>query len=153
MHNRSHLFRSLSPAVFSPLLRLSPPPSDHDYIYNLDETEGLCDLFDVPIMNLWPPRLPSDQETVGPDMLNCLHFIQASPPLAESEGGKRCRKAITIWRSLTALTGWAPAELWQQLDVPSSEETQAWTKRFTYRVSKGGKKRVVIIFLGDFYVL
>ncbi|KAK7891144.1 hypothetical protein WMY93_023107 [Mugilogobius chulae] len=38
--------------VFSPLLRLSPPPSDHDYIYNLDETEGLCDLFDVPILNL-----------------------------------------------------------------------------------------------------
>ncbi|KAF3854492.1 hypothetical protein F7725_022547 [Dissostichus mawsoni] len=29
-----------------------PPPSDHDYIYNLDETEGLCDLFDVPILNL-----------------------------------------------------------------------------------------------------
>ncbi|KAK0133060.1 Transcription factor E2F4 [Merluccius polli] len=38
--------------VFSPLLRLSPPPGDHDYIYNLDETEGLCDLFDVPILNL-----------------------------------------------------------------------------------------------------
>ncbi|TNN68243.1 Transcription factor E2F4 [Liparis tanakae] len=38
--------------MFSPLLRLSPPPSDHDYIYNLDETEGLCDLFDVPILNL-----------------------------------------------------------------------------------------------------
>lgn len=42
----------MSSEVFSPLLRLSPPPSDHDYIYNLDETEGLCDLFDVPIMNL-----------------------------------------------------------------------------------------------------
>uniref|UniRef100_A0A8C5AY36 E2F transcription factor CC-MB domain-containing protein n=1 Tax=Gadus morhua TaxID=8049 RepID=A0A8C5AY36_GADMO len=39
-------------SVFSPLLRLSPPPGDHDYIYNLDETEGLCDLFDVPILNL-----------------------------------------------------------------------------------------------------
>ncbi|CAL8260282.1 unnamed protein product [Merluccius merluccius] len=38
--------------LFSPLLRLSPPPGDHDYIYNLDETEGLCDLFDVPILNL-----------------------------------------------------------------------------------------------------
>ncbi|KAM6981259.1 transcription factor E2F4-like [Aplochiton taeniatus] len=38
--------------VFSPLLRLSPPPGDHDYIYNLDETEGLCDLFDIPILNL-----------------------------------------------------------------------------------------------------
>ncbi|XP_062276323.1 transcription factor E2F4 isoform X2 [Scomber scombrus] len=42
----------MSSEVFSPLLRLSPPPSDHDYIYNLDETEGLCDLFDVPIINL-----------------------------------------------------------------------------------------------------
>ncbi|KAL7885469.1 hypothetical protein AOLI_G00057640 [Acnodon oligacanthus] len=42
----------MSSEVFSPLLRLSPPPGDHDYIYNLDETEGLCDLFDVPIANL-----------------------------------------------------------------------------------------------------
>ncbi|XP_062328127.1 transcription factor E2F4-like isoform X1 [Osmerus eperlanus] len=38
--------------VFSPLLRLSPPPGDCDYIYNLDESEGLCDLFDIPILNL-----------------------------------------------------------------------------------------------------
>uniref|UniRef100_A0A8C7GVM5 E2F transcription factor 4 n=1 Tax=Oncorhynchus kisutch TaxID=8019 RepID=A0A8C7GVM5_ONCKI len=38
--------------VFSPLLRLSPPPGDHDYIYNLDESEGLCDLFDIPVLNL-----------------------------------------------------------------------------------------------------
>ncbi|CAB1423459.1 unnamed protein product [Pleuronectes platessa] len=42
----------MSSEVFSPLLRLSPPPSDHDYIYILDETEGLSDLFDVPILNL-----------------------------------------------------------------------------------------------------
>uniref|UniRef100_A0A3B3CP38 E2F transcription factor 4 n=1 Tax=Oryzias melastigma TaxID=30732 RepID=A0A3B3CP38_ORYME len=49
----SHTVISCTSAeVFSPLLRLSPPPSDHDYIYNLDETEGLCDLFDVPILNL-----------------------------------------------------------------------------------------------------
>uniref|UniRef100_A0A8C2FSW6 E2F transcription factor 4 n=1 Tax=Cyprinus carpio TaxID=7962 RepID=A0A8C2FSW6_CYPCA len=46
------LLLSFSFIVFSPLLRLSPPPGDHDYIYNLDETEGLCDLFDVPIANL-----------------------------------------------------------------------------------------------------
>ncbi|XP_023674867.1 transcription factor E2F4-like isoform X1 [Paramormyrops kingsleyae] len=42
----------MSSEVFSPLLRLSPPPGDHDYIYNLDESEGLCDLFDIPILNL-----------------------------------------------------------------------------------------------------
>ncbi|NXF94803.1 E2F4 factor, partial [Eubucco bourcierii] len=40
------------PTVFAPLLRLSPPPGDHDYIYNLDESEGVCDLFDVPVLNL-----------------------------------------------------------------------------------------------------
>ncbi|XP_071381277.1 transcription factor E2F4-like isoform X2 [Centroberyx affinis] len=38
--------------VFSPLLRLSPPPTEHDYIYNLDESEGLCDLFDIPVLNV-----------------------------------------------------------------------------------------------------
>ncbi|XP_068115530.1 transcription factor E2F4 isoform X2 [Hyperolius riggenbachi] len=39
----------MSSEVFAPLLRLSPPPGDHDYIYNLDDCEGVCDLFDVPI--------------------------------------------------------------------------------------------------------
>ncbi|MEE6517256.1 hypothetical protein FKM82_027348, partial [Ascaphus truei] len=39
----------MSSEVFAPLLRLSPPPGDHDYIYNLDESEGVCDLYDVPI--------------------------------------------------------------------------------------------------------
>ena len=34
-------------AVFSPLLRLSPPPSDRDYCFNLDDTEGVADLFDI----------------------------------------------------------------------------------------------------------
>uniref|UniRef100_A0A8C3SMF3 E2F transcription factor 4 n=1 Tax=Chelydra serpentina TaxID=8475 RepID=A0A8C3SMF3_CHESE len=43
---------TFSSTVFAPLLRLSPPPGDHDYIYNLDESEGVCDLFDVPILNL-----------------------------------------------------------------------------------------------------
>uniref|UniRef100_A0A673N456 Transcription factor E2F4-like n=1 Tax=Sinocyclocheilus rhinocerous TaxID=307959 RepID=A0A673N456_9TELE len=55
LHKHGHgitLLLSFSFIVFSPLLRLSPPPGDHDYIYNLDETEGLCDLFDVPIANL-----------------------------------------------------------------------------------------------------
>ncbi len=58
------LFFSFSFIVFSPLLRLSPPPGDHDYIYNLDETEGLCDLFDVPIANLWPPNTPYNESSV-----------------------------------------------------------------------------------------
>ncbi|NWS67451.1 E2F4 factor, partial [Crotophaga sulcirostris] len=47
----NQLCASFSP-VFAPLLRLSPPPGDHDYIYNLDESEGICDLFDVPVLNL-----------------------------------------------------------------------------------------------------
>lgn len=37
-------------AVFAPLLRLSPPPTDKDYYFNLDENEGVCDLFDVPLV-------------------------------------------------------------------------------------------------------
>jgi len=34
-------------SVFGPLLRLSPPPSEKDYCFNLDDSEGVCDLFDV----------------------------------------------------------------------------------------------------------
>ncbi|XP_068586689.1 transcription factor E2F5-like [Cebidichthys violaceus] len=37
--------------VFSPL-RLSPPPSEQEYVYNLDEREGLSDLFDTPMLNV-----------------------------------------------------------------------------------------------------
>jgi len=33
-----------------PLLRLSPPPNDKDYYFNLDDSEGVCDLFDIPIL-------------------------------------------------------------------------------------------------------
>ncbi|ELU08013.1 hypothetical protein CAPTEDRAFT_1695 [Capitella teleta] len=36
--------------MFAPLLRLSPPPSDKDYYFNLDDSEGVCDLFDVPLL-------------------------------------------------------------------------------------------------------
>jgi len=32
--------------MFGPLLRLSPPPSEKDYCFNLDSNEGVCDLFD-----------------------------------------------------------------------------------------------------------
>ena len=34
-------------AVFGPLMRLSPPPSERDYYFNLDDNEGVCDLFDA----------------------------------------------------------------------------------------------------------
>ncbi|THD23469.1 putative transcription factor [Fasciola hepatica] len=37
-------------ALVSPLLPLSPPPNECDFSYNLDDTEGACDLFDVPIV-------------------------------------------------------------------------------------------------------
>lgn len=36
--------------VFAPLLKLSPPPSERDYTYNLDESEGISDLFDVCVL-------------------------------------------------------------------------------------------------------
>ncbi|XP_028740971.1 transcription factor E2F5 isoform X2 [Peromyscus maniculatus bairdii] len=39
----------MSSDVF-PLLRLSPTPAD-DYSFNLDDNEGVCDLFDVQILN------------------------------------------------------------------------------------------------------
>ncbi|XP_014820994.1 PREDICTED: transcription factor E2F5 [Calidris pugnax] len=39
----------MSSDVF-PLLRLSPTPGD-DYNFNLDDNEGVCDLFDVQILN------------------------------------------------------------------------------------------------------
>ncbi|XP_069076526.1 transcription factor E2F5 isoform X1 [Pleurodeles waltl] len=39
----------MSSDVF-PLLRLSPTPGD-DYSFNLDDNEGICDLFDVQILN------------------------------------------------------------------------------------------------------
>ncbi|CAH1780315.1 unnamed protein product [Owenia fusiformis] len=40
----------MSSEMFAPLLRLSPPPSDRDYYFNLDDNEGVCDLFDVPLL-------------------------------------------------------------------------------------------------------
>jgi len=37
----------MSTEMFGPLMRLSPPPSEKDYCFNLDDNEGVCDLFDV----------------------------------------------------------------------------------------------------------
>ncbi|XP_060063115.1 transcription factor E2F5-like [Ylistrum balloti] len=42
----------MSSEAFAPLLRLSPPPSDRDYYFNLDDSEGACDLFDVPLLTM-----------------------------------------------------------------------------------------------------
>ncbi|XP_033220015.1 transcription factor E2F4-like isoform X2 [Belonocnema kinseyi] len=33
--------------ICGPLVRLSPPPGERDYRFNLGESEGLCDLFDI----------------------------------------------------------------------------------------------------------
>ncbi|XP_034188640.1 transcription factor E2F5 [Osmia lignaria lignaria] len=33
--------------IYGPLVRLSPPPSEKDYHFNLSENEGICDLFDI----------------------------------------------------------------------------------------------------------
>ncbi|XP_067013698.1 transcription factor E2F5 [Anabrus simplex] len=38
--------------LFGPLVRLSPPPSEKDYCFNLGESEGVCDLFDVPMITM-----------------------------------------------------------------------------------------------------
>lgn len=35
----------ITPDVLAPLLRLSPPPNGRDYCFNLDQSEGICDLF------------------------------------------------------------------------------------------------------------
>lgn len=35
--------------TLEPLLSLSPLPCDQDYYFNLDTSEGACDLFDIPI--------------------------------------------------------------------------------------------------------
>lgn len=35
----------ITPDVLAPLLRLSPPPNGRDYCFNLDQSEGVCDLF------------------------------------------------------------------------------------------------------------
>ncbi|XP_005096447.1 transcription factor E2F4 [Aplysia californica] len=42
----------MSTDTLTPLLSLSPPPSGRDYYFNLDDTEGACDLFDVDISNM-----------------------------------------------------------------------------------------------------
>jgi hypothetical protein len=41
-----------SVSVFGPLVRLSPPPSEKDYFFNLGDGEGICDLFDVPMISM-----------------------------------------------------------------------------------------------------
>ncbi|XP_065064398.1 transcription factor E2F5-like isoform X1 [Rhopilema esculentum] len=46
-----------SSEIFAPLLRLSPPPGEQDYYFNLEDTEGICDLFDVPgLQNVQPVK-------------------------------------------------------------------------------------------------
>ncbi|TGZ67048.1 hypothetical protein CRM22_005000 [Opisthorchis felineus] len=47
--------------LVSPLLPLSPPPNECDFSYNLDDTEGLCDLFDVPVV----PTAPAEEDATN----------------------------------------------------------------------------------------
>lgn len=50
---RANIFTELKNSeAFAPPLRLSPPPSDHDYNLPRDESEGLSDLFDAPMLNV-----------------------------------------------------------------------------------------------------
>lgn len=39
----------ISSELFGPFVRLSPPPSEKDYCFNLSDHEGVCDLFDIPL--------------------------------------------------------------------------------------------------------
>ncbi|XP_076755287.1 transcription factor E2F5 isoform X2 [Xylocopa sonorina] len=41
------LFDEIYSDIYGPLVRLSPPPSEKDYHFNLSENEGICDLFDI----------------------------------------------------------------------------------------------------------
>ncbi|XP_018318040.1 transcription factor E2F4 isoform X2 [Mycetomoellerius zeteki] len=41
------VLRDVSTTVCGPLMRLSPPPGEKDYHFNLSENEGVCDLFDI----------------------------------------------------------------------------------------------------------
>ncbi|CAK9823169.1 Transcription factor E2F5 [Anthophora retusa] len=41
------LFDQIYSDIYGPLVRLSPPPSEKDYHFNLSENEGICDLFDI----------------------------------------------------------------------------------------------------------
>lgn len=47
----------MCPPALTPLLSLSPPPSGRDYYFNLDDTEGACDLFDVDISRMLSSQL------------------------------------------------------------------------------------------------
>lgn len=49
----------MSAEVYAPLLSLSPPPGEHDYYFNLDDSEGVCDLFDIPIASPLPGAMAS----------------------------------------------------------------------------------------------
>ncbi|XP_029000464.1 transcription factor E2F4-like [Betta splendens] len=49
--NANIITKLVASQVLSPLLHLSPPPSDHKPIYNLDDSETLCDLYDVSVLN------------------------------------------------------------------------------------------------------
>ncbi|XP_053987323.1 transcription factor E2F4-like [Hylaeus anthracinus] len=41
------LFDQFYSDFYGPLVRLSPPPNEKDYHFNLSENEGICDLFDI----------------------------------------------------------------------------------------------------------
>lgn len=41
------LFDEMCSDIYGPLVRLSPPPSERDYHFNLSENEGVFDLFDI----------------------------------------------------------------------------------------------------------
>ncbi|KAF7659077.1 hypothetical protein LDENG_00003540 [Lucifuga dentata] len=52
LRNGNLITEIMASEVFLPLLRMSPPPSEQEYMCSLDDSEGLGDLFDMPLLNV-----------------------------------------------------------------------------------------------------
>ncbi|XP_075220847.1 transcription factor E2F5-like isoform X2 [Lycorma delicatula] len=43
------LLGDMSDVFLNPMVRLSPPPTENDYFFNLEGSESICDVFDIPV--------------------------------------------------------------------------------------------------------
>lgn len=70
------------------LIMFFPPHTGLDYSFNLDDNEGVCDLFDVQILNYW--RLKMFQRNPPPPPP--FSFLNRSTPFTLKQAG-------TIWKT------------------------------------------------------